>query len=145
MIDQDDVPQGLWAELRDLGAFGKVWTLTVVAFCVARAVVVWPVLDKYGVNPWWFLLLDVGTAPFYGVGQAMGVKILRNERRPMRDAVPWVAMVIVSFLAPYLYLLASAGHLPSYVIIGVVLWMLVFGALGAFRMAREVSVEPVTT
>lgn len=135
----DDVPHSPLAELRELGAFGKVWTFTVVLFCIARAVVVWPMLRRYGVDPWWFLALDVGTAPAYGIGQAMGVKLLRDERHPLRDALPWVAMVIVSFLAPYLYVLASAGHLPGYVIVGVLLWMLIFGGLAAFRMHREVK------
>lgn len=141
----DDIPRGLVAELRDLGALGQMWTVTVVIFCVARAVIIWPTLLKFDINPWWFLALDVGTAPTYGLGQAMGVKILRNERRSMRDALPWIAMVLVSFLAPYVYVLASAGHLPAYVIIGVLLWVLVFGALGAYRMAREVRVDPVAT
>lgn len=141
----DDGPRGAVAELRSLGSLGKMWIVTVVVFCALRAVIVWPTLTKYGVNPWWFLALDVGTAPTYGVGQAMGVKILRNERRCMRDAMPWIAMVLVSFLAPYLYLLASAGHLPLYVVAGVLLWMAVFGALGAYRMAREIRVEPVAT
>jgi hypothetical protein len=125
-------------ELRSLGLVGQMWTISVVVFCVARAVVVWPVLRDHGVNPWWFLALDAGTAPFYGVGQAMGVKVMRDVRRPMRDAVPWIAMLFVSFVAPYAYLLLSAGKLPSYVVAGVVAWMAVFGVLAAIRMAREV-------
>lgn len=127
-------------ELRDLGLLGQAWTLTVVVFCIVRAVAVWPVLSDHGVDPWWFLILDVGTAPTYGLGQAMGVKIIRDERRPMRDAVPWVAMVFVSFVAPYAYLLASAGQLPGYVVVGIVTWMLVFGGLAALRIVREVRV-----
>lgn len=141
----DDIETGLMAELRDLGAFGKVWTGTVVLFCILRAVIVWPVLIKYDINPWWFVALDIGTAPTYGLGQAMAVKILRNERRSMKDAVPWIVMVLVSFLGPYVYVLASAGHLPPEVIIGVVLWMALFGGLGAYRMAKEVRVDPITT
>ena len=141
----DDIPRGVVAELRDLGALGQMWCVTVFVFCVARAVIIWPTLVKFDIDPWWFLALDVGTAPTYGLGQAMGVKILRNERRSMRDAMPWIAMVLISFLAPYVYVLASAGHLPAYVIIGVLLWVLVFGALGAYRMAREIRVDPVAT
>jgi hypothetical protein len=72
----------------------------------------------HGVNPWWFLALDVGTSPTYGLGQAMGVKLMRDERRPMRDAMPWIAMLFVSFVAPYAYLLTSAGKLPGYVMAG---------------------------
>jgi hypothetical protein len=130
-------------ELRELGTVGQMWTLTVVVFCVARAVVVWPVLQSHDVNPWWFLAIDVGTAPFYGVGQAMGVKLLRDETRPMRCALPWIAMLFVSFVAPYGYLLASAGKLPGYVVGGVVAWMVVFGILAAYRMMREVRLDPV--
>lgn len=125
-------------ELRSLGLVGQMWTLSVIVFCVARAVVVWPVLQSHDVNPWWFLLIDVGTAPFYGLGQAMGVKLMRDEYRPMRDAMPWIAMLFVSFVAPYGYLLASAGSLPGYVVAGVLVWMAVFGGLAAMRMAREV-------
>jgi hypothetical protein len=95
----------------------------------------------HGVNPWWFLALDVGTSPTYGLGQAMGVKLIRDDRRPMRDAVPWIVMLFVSFVAPYAYLLASAGKLPGYVIVGVVLWIVVFGALAALRMVREVRIS----
>ena len=143
VLDESDECPGLLAELRTLGTLGQAWTVGVVVLCAARAVVVWPMLDRYGVDPWWFLVLDVGTAPAYGVGQAMGVKILRDERRPMRQAMPWVAMVLFAFLAPYLYVLRSAGHLPHYVVWGVVAWMAVFGTLGALRMAREVRMEPV--
>jgi len=140
--DGEECP-GWIAELRDLGTLGQMWTLTVVVLCAARAVVVWPMLGEHGINPWWFLVLDVGTAPFYGVGQAMGVKILRDESRPMRHAMPWIAMVLVSFLAPYLYVLRSAGQLPSYVVWGVVAWMMVFGSLTARRMVRDVRMAPV--
>jgi hypothetical protein len=136
--DADECP-GLLAELRILGAVGQAWTIGVVLLCLGRAVVVWPMLDHYGVNPWWFLVLDVGTAPAYGIGQAMGVKILRDDAREPRHALPWIAMVLVSFLAPYLYVLRSAGHLPGYVVGGVLAWMAVFGAVAAWRMAREVK------
>lgn len=134
----DDIPRSLVAELRELGLLGQMWTVTVVLFCIARAVVVWPVLIEHDVNPWWFLALDVGTSPTYGLGQAMGVKLLRDDRRPMRDAIPWIAMLFVSFVAPYAYLLASAGKLPGYVVIGVIAWMLVFGTIAALRVRKEV-------
>lgn len=138
-VVDDELPQSLMGELRELGLVGQMWTITVVVFCVARAVVVWPVLQDHNVNPWWFLALDVGTAPTYGIGQAMGVKLMRDERRPMKDAVPWIAVLLVSFVAPYAYLLASAGQLPGYVVGGIVAWMVVFGALAGVRMMREVK------
>ena len=137
-LDLERAPRpSLREELRELGLLGQMWTLTVIAFCIARAAVVWPLLESHHIDPWWFLALDVGTAPFYGLGQAMGVKLIRDQERPMRDAVPWIAMLLVSFVAPYAYLLASAGKLPGYVIGGVVAWMVVFGGLAAARMVRD--------
>lgn len=142
---EDEIPHTILGELRELGLLGQMWTITVVVFCVARAVVVWPLLQEHNVNPWWFLALDVGTSPTYGLGQAMGVKLMRDDRRPLRDAIPWVVLLMVSFVAPYAYLLASAGQLPGYVIVGVVLWMVLFGALAAYRMVREVRVDPAVS
>lgn len=139
----DAIPHTILGELRDLGLLGQMWTITVVAFSMGRAVVVWPLLQENSINPWWFLALDVGTSPTYAIGQAMGVKLMRDNRRPMRDALPWITILLVSFVAPYAYLLASAGQLPGYVIGGVVLWMVLFGVLAAVRMVREVRVDPV--
>ena len=139
----DDVSHSPLAQLKELGLLGQVWTLTVIVFCIARAVPLWPMLEQHDVNPWWFLVLDIGTAPTYGLGQAMGVKIMRDETRPMRDSMPWFAMLVVSFLAPYLYLLMSAGKLPGYVVVGILAWIVVFGGLAAVRMAREVRVTAV--
>ena len=68
VADEHECPS-LMAELRTLGTLGQMWTLGVVVLCAARAVIVWPMLLEYGINPWWFLVLDVGTAPAYGVGQ----------------------------------------------------------------------------
>ena len=145
VADERDECPGLLAELRTLGTLGQMWTAGVIVLCAARAIAVWPMLLENGIDPWWFLALDVGTAPTYGVGQAMAVKILRDEARPMKQALPWIGMVLFSFLAPYLYVLRSAGHLPSYVVWGVIAWMAVFGGFGAWRMAREVRVEPDVT
>ena len=140
VVLDEDLPKTLRGELHELGLLGQAWALTVVLFCALRAIAVWPMLVDHGVNPWWFLVLDVGTAPTYGLGQAMGVKMIRDERRPMRVAMPWIAMLFVSFVAPYAYLLASAGKLPHYVVLGIIGWMIIFGGLAAHRMAREVRV-----
>ena len=52
----------------------------------------------------------------------------------------WFLLLLVSFLAPYIYLLACGGDLPEPVKIGILLWILVFGGLAAVRTAREVRI-----
>jgi hypothetical protein len=134
-----------WSEIRSLGVFGKAWALGIVAFSVARALIAWPTLGRYGVDPIWFLVVDVVTAPPYGVAQALTVKILRDRERPTRDAVPWAIVVAVMFFAPYAFIfLASAVSedpqpMPTIAYAGVILWMVVFGALALLRMRRQVN------
>jgi hypothetical protein len=134
-----------WDEIRSLGVFGRAWALGIVAFSAARALVAWPTLGNYGVNPWWFLFIDVVTAPPYGVAQALAVKILRDRRRPTRDAVPWAVLVAVMFFAPYAFIFVASyvadtpQPMPTIAYIGVVLWMVVFGALALLRMRRQVK------
>ncbi len=136
-------PTRKWGWLRDirsLGVLGRAWALGVVLFSVARALLTWPTLSTYGVNPWIFLAIDVITAPPYGVAQALTVKILRDETRPPRDAVGWAILVVVMFLAPYAYILwASEEQLPviAYVVVG--LWAAVFGTLAFLRMRKQVK------
>lgn len=137
--EQDpDEPVGLWREVRSLGVFGRAWAVGIVAFSIARALIAWPALGRYGVSPWWFLALDIVTAPPYGIGQAVTVKILRDRHRDARESVPWAVMVAVAFFAPYVYIFVASGEMPLLAYLGVLAWMVVFGVLALIRMRRQI-------
>lgn len=125
-------------DIRSLGLFGRSWAVGIVVFSAARALIAWPTLGRYGVDPWTFLAVDLLTAPPYGIGQAVTVKILRDRHRPPRDAVSWAAVVVASFLAPYVYIFLASGSMPAYATAGVLLWMALFGALAALRIRSQV-------
>ena len=125
-------------EIRSLGLFGRAWIAGIFVFSAARALIAWPALSQYGVDPVLFLALDLITAFPYGIGQAVTVKLLRTEGRPVRDAVPWGVMVGVMFMAPYVYIVLASGSMPLLAYLGVLLWMLVFGILAVMRMRRQV-------
>jgi len=130
---------GWLRDIRSLGLLGRAWAVGVILFSVARALIAWPTLGSYGVNPWVFLAVDVVTAPPYGIAQAVTVKILRNRSRLPRDAAPWALVVVLMFLAPYLYiLLASDEDMPALAYAGVAAWALFFGILAVLRMRRQV-------
>lgn len=134
-----DEQEGRWLdEIRSLGVFGRAWIAGILLFSAARALIAWPALSKYGVDPVVFLVLDLVTAFPYGIGQAVTVKLLRTEGRPVRDAVPWGVMVGVMFMAPYVYIVAASGSMPLLAYLGVLAWMLVFGVLAVLRIRRQV-------
>jgi hypothetical protein len=127
-------------DVRSLGILGRAWAVGVVLFSVGRALLTWPTLSTYGVNPWVFLAIDVITAPPYGVAQALTVKILRDRSRPPKDALGWGVLVIVMFLAPYGYIIwASEEQMPpvAYALVGA--WAILFGTLAFMRMRKQIK------
>jgi len=125
-------------DIRSLGMFGRSWAVGIIVFSAARALIAWPTLGRYGVDPWAFLAVDLLTAPPYGIGQAVTVKILRDRTRAPRDALGWAAVVVASFLAPYVYIFLASGSMPAYATAGVLVWMALFGVLAALRIRSQV-------
>ena len=131
------------AEQDRIGWFGRAWVAAVFGYSVLRAVVVWPTLGSYGVNPWVFLLIDVATAWPYAVGQVRVVQGLRH--RNWRKVESWGIVTLLSFLAPYAYIvLAGSGQMPllAYVVVGVL--VVVIGTAAVMRIVRQARVAEVT-
>lgn len=138
-----DRRQSFLDDVRSLGVFGRAWSVGVIAFSLARALIAWPTLGRYGVDPWIFLALDIVTAPPYGVGQAVTVKILRDQSRRPLDAAPWALVVAVMFFAPYAYIFLASGDMPVVATLIVLAWMALFGIAAVIRMRRQIrSTEP---
>lgn len=115
-----------------VGWFGWAWVAGVSAFAIARALIAWPTLGRYGVNPWVFLALDVGTAPPYAYGQVKLVKSILKRAHAQTQF--WTVVVLVSFLAPYIYVfVAGSGELPA---IGYAIVAVLAGVFGAASIAR---------
>ena len=125
------------ADEKPIGWLGKAWILGVVAYAVLRALIVWPTLGDYGVSPWVFLIIDVGTAWPYAYGQVRIIKAARA--RQWGDTQLWSLITLLSFLAPYLYIVGAGSQempLLAYIIIGVL--MVAFGAASIVRLVKQV-------
>jgi len=130
------------AEQRRVGWVGKAWIVGVFGYSIARAAVVWPTLGDYGVSPWAFLAIDVGTAWPYAYGQVRVINEARN--REWGQVQFWSVITLLSFLAPYAYIVgAGSGEMPliAWIIIGFL--MVFFGLASLVRIVRQVR-EPST-
>lgn len=129
---------------------GWAWIAVLCGYSLARAVVAWPFLAHYHIDPAIFLVLDVGTAYPLGLAQ---VRIVQGFRTSDFAAVQmWSAVAGISFVLPYAYLLI-AGHqaLPVYVKAGLVAVVALIATASVLRLrqaclADEVpaALEPVT-
>lgn len=126
-----------------VGWFGRAWIIGVFAFSVARALVAWPTLSQYGVNPWVFLAIDIVTAFPYAVGQ---VKVVNGFRyKQYRGVQAWSLVVAVTFLAPYIYIvLAGQERIPTLVYVVIAVLAVIFGTASVLRMRSQYrsAVEP---
>jgi hypothetical protein len=126
-----------------VGWFGRAWIVGVFAFSVARALVAWPTLSQYGVNPWIFLLIDIVTAFPYALGQ---VKVINGFRyKQYRGVQVWSLVVGATFLAPYAYIvLAGQKRIPALVYIVIAVLATVFGSASVLRMRNQYRSAVVT-
>ncbi len=131
-------------EISSLGGFGRAWSVGIILFSAIRALLAWPTLGRYGVDPWVFLAIDLLTAPPYGISQAVTVKILRDKERAPREAIVWAVLVAVMFLAPYGYIFFASGQMPTLAYVGLIIWILLFAALAVLRMAHQVRAPTKT-
>lgn len=108
-----------------------------MAYAVGRALIVWPTLGEYGINPWAFLGIDVGTAWPYAYGQLRVVKEARSKN--WGGTQIWAAIALLSFVAPYAYIAgAGSGEMPllAWIVIGVL--MVLFGVASLVRVLRQI-------
>lgn len=106
-------------------------------YSLVRALLAWPFLLHYGVNPAVFLVLDVGTAYPLGLGQ---IRIVTGFRDRDYAAVQfWSLACAVSFLTPYLYLfLAGHAAMPGYVVACLGALIGVLATASALRVRQQV-------
>jgi hypothetical protein len=96
----------------------RAWVVAVLAWSVARAVVVGRTLSRYGVSPWVYGALDLLVSVPYAMSTAGVVTNLLDRR--MAAARRCCAAAVATFLAPDVYLLL-AGHGKPPLVYGVVL------------------------
>jgi hypothetical protein len=124
-------------DAKEVGWLGKAWIAGVFGYAVLRALVVWPTLGEYGVSPWAFLVIDVGTAWPYAYGQ---VRVINEARaRNWSGMQIWAAIAMLSFIAPYAYIAgAGSGEMPliAWIVIGAL--MAVFGIASVVRILRQI-------
>lgn len=116
----------------------RSWIVGVVLFTLARFVVAYGTLERYGLNIWVFGFIDIVTAVPYGLSTARlaGAIVDRN----LQAATRWGAVACFCFLAPYLYI-AVAGRdvgLPPIVYVVLLVLVLCFGANAIYGVARRV-------
>ena len=109
------------------------WFFAVMTWSVIRIIAVSTWLQDYGVDPFYYAAVDLGSSAPYSLASARLLGSLVDGR--MRRAAAWGALTVVTFLAPDVYIFAAGRALPwaSYVVVGAIATV---GAVLAIRSGR---------
>lgn len=110
------------------------WFVLVMAWSACRVVAVWRWLDTYGVNPFFYGLVDLGSSIPYALGSARTIGALIDRR--YGRAAAWMLLATVCFAAPDVYIVA-AGHDMPWGVYGVVGAIAAVAALWAVWTGRR--------
>lgn len=112
--------------------------MLVIGWAFGRTLVVWAAVGDYGLNPLWYLLIDLSCACVDAVTTPRTALALIDMR--YREAGAWGAASIVAFLLPDLYIFLVTDHLPNSIIaiiVGVVVFTLAFTVFGMVKKVRS--------
>ena len=114
----------------------KLWLVASVLYGLLRSALVWKFLAKYGVNPWFYLVVELSSSYFYGLGSARVVaSVVDKIWRALRF---WIPVALVAYFAPEAYIFVSAGKLPTDVL-GVLLGIIGVAAVAAgFSLVSQI-------
>lgn len=114
----------------------RLWVAVSVAYGGLRALLVWRYLSGYGVNPWWFAIVELGSSVGYGWASARLVLAVVDRRwASLRLLAPATTL---AYVAPDAYVFATVGRLPDGLWRTLVTIVAVSFALAAAALVREV-------
>jgi len=91
----------------------RIWAGLLVLYSTGAAYLVWRTLSPYGVNAIVFLIIDMVTSWPYGLSTARIV--INVVKRNWHEVRKWSWVAGVTFIAPDVYVLASAHHAPRHI------------------------------
>lgn len=114
----------------------RLWLLGSVAYGGVRALLVWRFLSGYGVNPWGFAAVELGSSALYGWASARVVLAVVDRSWGLLWRVGPLA--VGTYAAPDIFVFATLGHAPDGLVRTLVGIVGVSALLAAVALVREV-------
>ena len=112
-----------------------MWVVLSVAYGVFRCILVWHYLEKYGISPLVFVIVELSSSCGFAIysGKLVAAAIHQELSQHKRVAM----ITIMWFLLPDAYIFMSAGQMPRTVIGFIVTAVLLTGIVGATALLRR--------
>ena len=114
----------------------RLWLLGSIAYGGVRALLVWRFLSGYGVNPWAFAAVELGSSALYGWASARVVLAVADRSWGLL----WRAgpLSVGAYAAPDAFVFATLGHAPDGLVRTLVGVVVVSALVAGVALVREV-------
>lgn len=114
----------------------RLWILGSVAYGGLRALLVWRYLSGYGVNPWWFAVVELSSSLAYGwTSSRMVIALVDRKWSTLRWMAP---ATLVAYASPDVYVFTTVGQMPDGLLRTVVTIVAISFVAATVTVTREV-------
>jgi hypothetical protein len=115
----------------------RAWIVAVLAYSVARTLVIWKIFQKYGVNQYFYLIVDIFCAYWYAIFSTK--LVIETSKTHYKKLFKYLSLTLVFNFIPDLYVLATAKEVPSFIFKSYIQIILILAIIGLFSLFREVQ------
>ena len=113
------------AEARRKGV--RIWIFLVLAWSIARSIVVAKVFAEYGLNPQLYFAIDFLSSIPYAYASAQSLLTFIDKQRVR--SIAWGLVTVVAFYLPDIYIVIASRHVPPSTYLGFALIVAVLSVL----------------
>jgi hypothetical protein len=115
----------------------RAWVTTVLTYAVIRTIAIWHVFEKYGVNPYFYLGVDVFSSFFYAKYSTK--LIIEANQTHYRKLLRYLGLTLIFNFIPDIYVLATANKVPKFILQSFIEIILILALVAAFAIFREIK------
>ena len=123
-------PRDLLQYLEDAEARRKglrIWIFVVLAWSIARSIVVAKVFTEYGLNPQLYFAIDFLSSIPYAYASAQSLLTYIDKKK--FQSMAWALVTAVAFYLPDIYIVIASRHVPPSTYFGFALILAVLSVL----------------
>jgi hypothetical protein len=94
----------------------RIWIALVLIWSITRTFIVEAFFHKYGLNTVHYFLIDFFSSIPYAYASAHSLLALYDKR--FKAAYGWIALTVISFYLPDIYIVRSSHHVPPSIYTG---------------------------
>lgn len=115
----------------------RTWAVMVISWSLIRTTVVWATLGDYGLDPWAYLAVDLGSASIDAVSTPRMVTQFVDHG--WRQALRWALLSLTVFVLPDLYIFLGTRSLPTRIVVAICLIVSVLASVAVYGVVRKVK------